>query len=150
MAEIDIFTEGGVRLPYKGTGKAFLRKTSQAILALINTGSVHINIILSDNEFIREINRSYREKDYPTDVISFAYREEPFPDAAGGPEELGDIYISLEKALEQSAEYGVSFRDELKRLLVHGILHLTGYDHERSAEDEKIMETEEERILGSL
>lgn len=150
MAELDIFTEGSVRLPYRGADKSFIRNTSQSILTLINTGSVHVNIILSDNEFIRGINSSYREKDYPTDVISFAYREEPFPDASGGPEELGDIYISLEKALEQSVEYGVSFRDELRRLLVHGILHLTGYDHERSAEDEKIMEAEEERILGSL
>lgn len=150
MAGIDIFTEGGIRLPFKGTGKSFIRKTAQAILALITTDNVHLNIIFSDNRFIREINRTYREKDYPTDVISFAYREEPFPDAAGGPEELGDIYISLEKTLEQSAEYGVSFRDELRRLLVHGMLHLAGYDHERSAEDEKLMEAEEERILGSL
>lgn len=150
MAGIDIFTEGGVKLPYRDTNRAFIRKTSQAVLELINTGSVHVNIILSDNEFIRGINSSYRGKDYPTDVISFAYREEPFPDATGGPEELGDIYISLEKAFEQSVEYGVSFRDEMKRLLVHGILHLAGYDHERSAVDKKIMEAEEERILGSL
>lgn len=150
MAGIDIFTEGGISLPYKGAGRAFIKKTSQAILALINAGNVHVNIILSGNEFIKDINSSYRGKDYPTDVISFAYREEPFPDATGGPEELGDIYISLEKTLEQSAEYGVSFSDELKRLLVHGMLHLAGYDHERSAEDEKIMEAEEERILGSL
>ena len=147
---VDIFTEGRIRLPFKGADRAFIRRTSLAILGLIHAVDVHVSIILSDNDFIREINCSYRGKDYPTDVVSFAYREEPFPGISESPEELGDIYISLEKALEQSAEYGVAFRDELKRLLVHGMLHLTGYDHEKSIEDERLMESEEERVLNSL
>jgi probable rRNA maturation factor len=150
MAEIDIFTEGGIKLPYKEITKQYIRKTSLAILELIDSGNVHVNLIFTDNQFIHGINSRYRDKDYPTDVISFAYREEPFPGTDEGTEEFGDIYISLEKALEQSAIYRVSLRDELKRLLVHGMLHLAGYDHERSAADEKIMEAEEERVLGLL
>ncbi len=150
MADIDIFTEGGIKLPYLDITRQYIRKTSLAILELTDAGNVHVNLILTDNKFIHEINSSYRDKDYPTDVISFAYRDEPFPGTGEVTEEFGDIYISLEKALEQATLYGVSLRDELKRLLVHGILHLAGYDHERSADDEKIMEAEEERVLGSL
>lgn len=111
---------------------------------------VSISIILTDNETIHEINREYRGKDKPTDVISFAYRDEPFPSPEDIAEELGDIYISLEKAEEQAPEFEVTFRDELKRLLVHGILHLLGYDHERSPEDEKKMQALEEKITGSI
>jgi probable rRNA maturation factor len=65
-------------------------------------------------------------------------------------EELGDIYISLEKAEEQAKDFEVTFMDESLRLLIHGILHLLGYDHERSIEDEKIMQKLEEDILQKI
>ena len=82
-----------------------------------------VNIILVDNAKIREINREYRGVDRETDVISFALNdfEVTFP---WEREELGDIYISVEKALEQSREYGHSFDRELVYLAVHGLLHL--------------------------
>src|SRR5690606_36694923 len=85
-----------------------------------------MNIILVDNAKIREINREYRGVDRETDVISFALNdfEVTFP---WEREELGNIYISVEKALEQSREHGHSFDRELVYLAVHGLLHLLGY-----------------------
>jgi probable rRNA maturation factor len=89
-------------------------------------------------------------KDSPTDVISFAYREDPFPEAETEVEDLGDIYLSLDRAAQQSVEYGVTLREEVKRLMIHGILHLIGYDHERSAEDEETMRAKEDEIFDSV
>lgn len=150
MIKTDIFTEGAIKLPYNGINRPFIRKNVKAVFSYKKVDDIHINIILTDNNAIQKVNESWRGKDNPTDVISFAYREEPFPSPCTSPEELGDIYISLEKALEQSANFGVSLEDEMKRLLVHGILHLLGYDHERSPEDKKIMESAESDVLESL
>lgn len=107
-----------------------------------------VNIILVDNAKIREINREYRGVDRETDVISFALNdfEVTFP---WEREELGDIYISVEKALEQSREYGHSFDRELVYLAVHGLLHLLGYDHLEKAE-KKEMRQEEEKIMAEV
>ena len=107
-----------------------------------------VNIILVDNAKIREINREYRGVDRETDVISFALNdfEVTFP---WEREELGDIYISVEKALEQSREYGHSFDRELVYLAVHGLLHLLGYDHLEEAE-KKEMRQEEEKIITEV
>lgn len=107
-----------------------------------------VNIILVDNAKIREINREYRGVDRETDVISFALNdfEVAFP---WEREELGDIYISVEKALEQSREYGHSFDRELVYLAVHGLLHLLGYDHLEEAE-KKEMRQEEEKIMAEV
>lgn len=101
-----------------------------------------VNIILVDNAKIREINREYRGVDRETDVISFALNdfEVTFP---WEREELGDIYISVEKALEQSREYGHSFDRELVYLAVHGLLHLLGYDHLEEAEKKEMRQEEE-------
>lgn len=90
------------------------------------------DVVLCDNEKIQEINRDYREKDCPTDVISFAI----FADSS--PEErfifdseinLGEIIVSLDKIKEQAQEHNHSFDDELYFLLAHGILHCLGFDH---------------------
>lgn len=107
-----------------------------------------VNIILVDNAKIREINKEYRGVDRETDVISFALNdfEVTFP---WEREELGDIYISVEKALEQSREYGHSFDRELVYLAVHGLLHLLGYDHLEEAE-KKEMRQEEEKIMAEV
>ncbi|WP_062355758.1 rRNA maturation RNase YbeY [Bacillus kwashiorkori] len=112
-----------------------------------------VSLIFVNNERIQEINKEYRKKDYPTDVISFAL-EEQTPDEItiiGGdmPRILGDIIISVPKAKEQAEEYGHSFMRELGFLAVHGFLHLLGYDHETDA-DEKIMFGKQEEILNEL
>lgn len=109
-----------------------------------------VSISFVDNEQIRIINRDYRGKDQPTDVISFALEEmgEGEIEIVGAdiPPVLGDIIISVPKAKEQAAEYGHSLMRELGFLAVHGFLHLLGYDHE-TEEEEKEMFVKQEQIL---
>ena len=104
---------------------------------------------LVDNEFIHKMNKEYRGIDRPTDVISFAFLDnEDRQSAYQGKEPvcLGDIYISIDKAIEQAKEYGHPLKRELSFLFVHGLLHLLGYDH-MTEEDEKIMFKLQDEIL---
>ncbi len=145
--KIEVFTEE-LELPWKEINEDWACSLGEKICSLLALDRVTISVIFTTNSFIHTINRDYRKKDMPTDVISFAYREERFPgEEMEETEELGDIYISLEKAAEQAAEYEVTLQDEVKRLLIHGILHLIGYDHERSDEDEEIMRKKEDEIF---
>ena len=103
------------------------------------------DVILVDNETIREINREYRHIDRETDVISFALEDTKDITFEFG-RLLGDIYISIPKMKSQAKEYGHSERREISFLAVHGLLHLLGYDH-MTKEDEEIMFKEQELIL---
>lgn len=150
MRNIEIFTEGDISLPYMGLGENFFLSITESTLVQTETDNVAVNLILTDNEYIKTINSEYRGKDTPTDVISFAYRDDPFPIIDNSMEELGDIYISLEKASEQAVEYEVTPAEELKRLIIHGVLHLLGYDHELSEQDEMVMNTLEEKIFNAI
>jgi probable rRNA maturation factor len=109
-----------------------------------------LSVTFMDNGRIQEINREYRNKDQPTDVISFAMEElgegEMMILGEDIPKHLGDIIISIPKAKEQAEEYGHSFIRELGFLAVHGFLHLLGYDH-MNEEDEKKMFSRQEHIL---
>ena len=110
-----------------------------------------VSISYVSNERIHEINRDYRDKDAPTDVISFAMEElgEGEVELSGidMPRILGDIIISIPRTKEQAEEYGHSFERELGFLAVHGFLHLLGYDH-MTVEDEKEMFTLQKEILN--
>jgi len=150
MSKVEIFTEGELSLPYSGITKEYISSVSEKVLELTQAVNVSVSVILTTNKIIHEINREYRGKDTPTDVISFAYRDEPFPSPENIVEELGDVYISLEKADEQAVEYEVTLQAEVKRLLIHGILHLLGYDHETSPEDEKKMQDLEEKLTNII
>ncbi|HPB82503.1 MAG TPA: rRNA maturation RNase YbeY [Spirochaetota bacterium] len=150
MLNIELFTEGEAEFPFHGIRGDDITAVAEKAARFMELDNAVITFIISDNNYIRAINRDYRRKDSPTDVISFAYREDPFPGVEDVPEELGDIYISIERAQEQALEYGVDLIDELKRLIVHGILHLVGYDHEMSPEDEAVMRAKEEEILNTL
>lgn len=104
------------------------------------------NIIIIDNPRIKEINRDYRKIDRETDVISFALEDSKdleYKDFRL----LGDIYISIDKAISQSIEYNHSLLRELSFLSIHGLLHLLGYDHMKE-EDEKIMFGKQEELLN--
>lgn len=107
-----------------------------------------ISISFVSNEKIHEINREYRRKDQPTDVISFAMEElgEGEVEVIGidQPRILGDIIISIPKAKEQAEEYGHSFMRELGFLAVHGLLHLLGYDHETEEEEKEMFSLQRE------
>ena len=107
-----------------------------------------VSVTFVSNERIHEINREYRDKDAPTDVISFAMEElgEGEIELIGEelPRVLGDIIISIPKAEEQAEEYGHSFIRELGFLSVHGFLHLLGYDHIAKEEEEKMFSRQKE------
>lgn len=108
---------------------------------------VTFNLIIVDNEYIHELNKNYRGIDRETDVITFALEDE---DSLIMPEEvernLGDIYISIDKARSQAEEYGHGLLRELSFLAVHGFYHLLGYDH-MTEEEEKVMFKKQEEVL---
>lgn len=109
---------------------------------------VYLSVALVGNEDIHRINKDFRDKDQPTDVISFAYHETD--DYMIGPyDTLGDIIISLERVEDQAKDYNHSFRREFYYVLTHGLLHLLGYDHIEE-EDKKEMRIREEEILGKF
>ena len=108
---------------------------------------VTFNLIIVDNEYIHELNKNYRGIERETDVITFALEDE---DSLIMPEEvernLGDIYISIDKARSQAEEYGHGLLRELSFLAVHGFYHLLGYDH-MTEEEEKVMFKKQEEVL---
>lgn len=111
-----------------------------------------LSISFVSDEEIQEINRTYRGKDQPTDVISFAMQEQGEGEIQIVGEEfviLGDIIISMDRTKEQAAEYGHSFERELAFLATHGLLHLIGYDH-MTEEDEKEMFAKQEKYLQAV
>lgn len=111
-----------------------------------------ISITFVDNNRIQEINRDYRDKDQPTDVISFALEEigegEIEIIGADMPTALGDIIISIPRTREQAEEYGHSFLRELGFLAVHGFLHLLGYDHETDEEEQEMFSKQKEILAA--
>lgn len=120
-------------------------------------GTPEVSIVLSDNAGIKELNRDYRGIDEPTDVLSFPQEElgegedvilQRTPDFEA-PVILGDVVISLQKAVEQAESYGRSLEREVGFLLAHGLLHLLGMDHE-TEEERRYMREKEEQILAKL
>lgn len=108
--------------------------------------NIVFNVIIIDNERIKEINKKYRNIDRETDVISFALEDDKTM-KLDGIRLLGDIYISIDKVKSQAEEYGHSFKRELSFLAVHGFLHLLGYDH-MTKEDEEVMFSKQEEVLS--
>ncbi len=125
-----------------------LLKWARQILSLQKLDQAEMGIILVNNRQIRVYNREYRKKDQPTDVLSFPMRE-----GLGGelhPDFLGDVMISLERSAEEAILYGRSRREQLLILLIHGILHLLGYDHERSPKEERRMQRRERLLFKRI
>lgn len=112
----------------------------------LNQSQAELSIALVGNQEIRQLNARYRNKNRPTDVLSFAC-DESLP--AGMPM-LGDVVISVEKAEEQARRRRETLEHEVESLLIHGILHLLGYDHERSQKDAKIMREMEKKVSRAL
>ena len=109
-----------------------------------------LSILITDDEEVQQLNRDYRDKDKPTDVLSFSQLEElePVPGVpADLPRSLGDLVISFETAELQAEEFKVSLSEEILRLLTHGILHLHGYDHENVPKEEELRMREKEASI---
>ncbi|XP_008466080.2 endoribonuclease YBEY, chloroplastic [Cucumis melo] len=109
--------------------------------------SVELSVLLCNDDFIRKLNKEWRDEDHATDVLSMSQH---VPELKLPILMLGDIVISVETAARQSEERGHTLLDEIRILLVHGLLHLLGFDHEISEEAEEEMEKEEELLLKSL
>lgn len=113
-----------------------------------------ISVMLCSNDYIKELNRSFREKDTPTDVLSFPMYAKDELDSLLGEEgesiPLGDIVISLERAKEQAEELGNTFLREIAFLTVHSVLHLLGYDHELSSEEDERQCARQREIIESM
>lgn len=125
-----------------------LLRWARQILSLQKLDHAEMGIILVNNRRIRVYNRDYRKKDQPTDVLSFPMRE-----GVGGelhPDFLGDVMISLERSAEEAILYGRSRREQLLILLIHGVLHLLGYDHERSPKEERRMQRRERLLFKRI
>ena len=110
--------------------------------------NVSFNVIIVDNDYIHELNKTYRNIDRETDVITFALEDEDTLVLPNEERILGDIYISIDKARSQAKEYGHSLLRELSFLAVHGFYHLLGYDHQ-TKEEEEIMFSRQEEVLSS-
>ena len=124
-----------------------MKKYIKKCLKMEQVKNASFNVILTDNKNIKNINKEYRNIDKETDVISFALEDEKEEQNLLKERLLGDIYISVDKAMSQAKEYGHSLKRELSFLAVHGLLHLLGYDH-MNKDDEKIMFSKQELILG--
>jgi probable rRNA maturation factor len=123
-------------------------KTARAILSSLALADAELSILLTGDREIHDLNLRYREKDKPTDVLSFPQDDEEPLD--GSPRILGDVVISVETTERQAKEKGHTFERELTILLIHGVLHLIGYDHERGRQDGIVMRAMEKRLLKEV
>lgn len=132
--------------------KSLVKKSVKAALKYMNFPyDAEVSVTFTDNENIKELNLEHRDRDSATDVLSFPMYdfkngEEPYDEVA----ELGDIVLSLERASEQAKDFGHSFKREVSFLTVHSVLHLLGYDHETSEEDEKEMFALQNEIMNKI
>ena len=142
MNEFEIFNQTDRDIPELETVKSVLHHA----VVKEKLENVIFNVIIVDNDYIHELNKNYRNIDRETDVITFALEDEKDMVAPVGERVLGDIYISIDKAISQAEEYGHSLLRELSFLAVHGFYHLLGYDH-MTEEEEKVMFSKQEEVL---
>ena len=120
---------------------------------LYDAANCEVSITVTDDQRIHDLNRQYRGIDRPTDVLSFAFNESDEPEIIFDDEDhidtLGDIIVSIDRARAQAVEYGHSFKREIIFLIVHGMLHLLGYDHMEELERRE-MEAEQKFVMAEL
>jgi probable rRNA maturation factor len=126
-----------------GVPRTEIRRRIDAMVGLLQLHKNEISFVLTDDKTIHELNRTYRGKDGPTDVLAFALREGDFAELAGTA--LGDVIVSVETARKQAAEHQRDLLEELTMLFAHGLLHLLGWDHETAAKDRR-MRAETDRL----
>ncbi len=146
-----ILSNSSAELKFDEALSATVEQAAIKVGELYGLEAAEVSVTLTNNEYIHKLNKQYRRIDRPTDVLSFALNEGEEPAVVDGPDinMLGDIIISVERAVEQAAEYGHSVEREMAFLTVHGMLHLLGYDHMEEA-DRREMRQEEEYVMGKL
>ncbi len=127
---------------FKQINTAKWEKIASEILKKLNINNKNLDIIFTDEDFILDLNRKYLNHDYITDVIAFE-------NTIDEPDFLGEIYICLEQAQRQAPEFNNSFEEELLTLIIHGILHLVGYN-DIEPDDKKIMFDKQNKIFQEI
>lgn len=145
LPKVEICTSEDVSLPF--SEEDCLNFLNKALIRL-DFNNWQLSVMFCNNEFIRDLNHKFRNKDEATDVLSFE-NGETFDDDGEERFLAGDIVISLEFLQKNAEEFKVGINEELKRLLIHGILHLSGMDHATNGEDEEML-IRQERLLAEF
>ena len=124
------------------------KKMAERILSDLECHESELSILLVDDDEMTQLNREYLSRDHPTNVLAFPMREGK--DKHLHPALLGDVVISAETAEREAQQRDVTLEEEMALLLVHGILHLLGYEHENTPEEAATMEAAEQKILTRL
>ena len=145
MNTVEVTIEGIEAPEWLSAAARFCEK----VLAELKIDGWEVSLLFCDDSFIHQLNRQYRGKDEPTDVLSFAAFADSEEKGFSSPSDYatitaGDVVISLDTLKRHAHEFSVSENEELKRLLIHGILHLTGMDHASNAPEEEMLRTQEE------
>lgn len=135
-----------IRRRGQGISSRKLKLLALSILRLLGHEQSDLTIGLIGDAEMRKLNAQFRHKDYPTDVLSFPVEA----DLPGAAHLLGDVIICVDQARRQAKERDRLLKEEIVTLLVHGVVHLLGYDHERSARDARIMARLEKKIYRAL
>ena len=122
-----------------------IRKTAQALLNALDSPDGELSILVLDDPQIARLNQQYRNRRGPTNVLAFPMQEGDFPGI--NPDLLGDVVISIETAAKEGAQMGISVEERFNFLLIHGVLHLFGYDHEKSGEAAAQMDQKSEELF---
>jgi probable rRNA maturation factor len=138
--------------PFRDVSRAVVKRWAERMLVCLELTHAELSIAVTDDREIRELNKVFRHRDKPTDVLAFAMREgEPIgtrPNAGPAAEMLGDVVISVATARRQAKEHRRRLDREICMLLAHGLLHLVGYDHQTDR-DEAVMNAETERLCSA-
>jgi probable rRNA maturation factor len=130
-----------------GVSIPMIKRTIKKALEDLGCDKKELSVLFTDDLHIAELNKKYRGKDKPTNVLAF-----PMDDDSSDVESgmLGDIVISVDTAIRESIDGSEPLNNTINRLLVHGLVHLFGYDHERSRKDERMMSREEARLINLI
>lgn len=133
--------------------RMIVRRSCNAVLRLEEfKGSAEVSVTFVNNEQIKELNKQYRDKDAATDVLSFPMGKDGKYDIDPntGAQILGDVVISMEKAVEQAKKYGHSMQREVGYLTAHSVLHLLGYEHENGGPEKALMREKEDIVMSQM
>ena len=146
---IDV-TDAGRLLPRRGHGNAArVRSAGKALLAAVGHSDSQLSLVMVGDDEMRRLNRRYRGQRKTTDVLSFAQLEGDAIESADDSH-LGDVVVSVPVARRQARQGGWTLEEELLRLVIHGLLHVLGYDHEKSVREARRMQREEARLCDVL
>jgi len=151
--EINVSIDEGVEVP---VGEDWLRSVAEQVLTSENIiSAVELGLVITTQDKVRQLNRDYRGRDEPTDVLAFSVVEEagadfpPFVSPPDGVRHLGEVIVSYPQAVLQAEEHRHSVVREIAVLIIHGVLHLLGYDHDEP-ERERRMRAREAEILDAI